>query len=111
QNPCGNPQTDEIFVVFKLIDIAAPKDFVPYNVFTPNGDGKNDTFKQDIPADNCQDSFIKIVIYNRWGALVYESNDRNFSWDGAGFPPGAYFYNILFKNKEVKGTVTLLRGE
>jgi gliding motility-associated-like protein len=111
QNPCGNPQTDEIFVVFKLIDITVPKDFVPYNVFTPNGDGKNDTFKQDIPADNCQDSFIKIVIYNRWGALVYESNDRNFSWDGAGFPPGAYFYHILFKNKQVKGTVTLLRGE
>ncbi len=111
QNACGLEKTDEIFITFTIEDLAVSKDFQPYNVFTPNGDGKNDTFTLDIPLDNCVDSFSKIIIYDRWGRFVYESSQRNFSWDGNNLATGTYYYLIQFKNKEVKGWVSLLRGE
>lgn len=51
------------------------------NVFTPNGDHENDFFKLGGTPDPCFDS-ITVSIYNRWGKLVYESNDPYFEWDG-----------------------------
>ena len=51
------------------------------NVFTPNDDGKNDYFELEGIADPCYDT-IQIEIYNRWGILVFESNDPEFKWDG-----------------------------
>ena len=52
------------------------------NVFSPNGDGKNDVFelKKD-QFDRCFDA-LTIRIYNRWGQNVYESDDAKFEWDG-----------------------------
>ena len=64
------------------------------NVFTPNGDGKNDEFRvayRSIREFHCW-------IYNRWGKLVYEWTDPAKGWDGMiGNRPaseGAYFYVI-----------------
>lgn len=64
------------------------------NVFTPNGDGSNDEFRvvyRSIKEYN-------IWIYNRWGHLVYKSNDPAKGWDGTigGRPAaeGAYYYVI-----------------
>lgn len=51
------------------------------NVFTPNGDGSNDYFKLGGTPDPCYDS-LTVTIYNRWGKIVYESNDPYFEWDG-----------------------------
>lgn len=51
------------------------------NVFTPNGDGDNDYFEFSGSNDPCFD-LAKIVIYNRWGKVVFESFDSAFSWDG-----------------------------
>lgn len=57
--------------------------FVP-NTFTPNGDGNNDWFY----ASGDGISLIKrLVIYNRWGQLVFEAtnippNDQRYGWDG-----------------------------
>jgi gliding motility-associated-like protein len=111
QNACGLVKTDEIFITFTINDLSVIKDFTPYNVFTPNNDGKNDTFMLDIPLDNCVDSFNKITIYDRWGRFVFESTSRTFVWDGGGLAPGTYYYLIQFKNKQVKGWVSLMRGE
>lgn len=111
QVTCKPTKSDTLYVNFKVIDIDGGRDFKPYNVFTPNGDGKNDTFRLDIPNDNCQDTFIKIIIYNRWGKLVFESTDRNFAWEGSGFPAGVYYYYVEFKNKKFNNSVTLLRDE
>jgi gliding motility-associated-like protein len=108
---CRVTKADTIYINFKIEDVAAGRDFKDYNVFTPNGDGKNDKFSLDIPNDNCVDTFIKIEIYNRWGKLVYESNERNFAWEGSGFPAGLYYYYVQFKNKQYKNSVTLLRNE
>ncbi len=88
------------------------------NVFTPNNDGKNDFFKVNADhINNCFDKF-DINIYNRWGELVFHSEDFHFKWDGKNtkgkiLPDGDYFYIIegSFKSKEFnyKGTVQIIR--
>ena len=64
------------------------------NVFTPNGDGKNDEFRvayRSLKEFHCW-------VYNRWGKLVFEWTDPAKGWDGTinGRPAaeGAYFYVI-----------------
>lgn len=51
------------------------------NVFTPNGDSKNDYFELDGIPDPCYDT-MNVEIYNRWGQKVFESTDPEFKWDG-----------------------------
>jgi len=58
------------------------------NVFTPNTDGMNDYFV--IRNLNLYD-FRPLVIYNRWGGIVYESNQYNNDWDGRNVPDGVYY--------------------
>ena len=64
------------------------------NVFTPDGNGKNDEFRvayRSLREFHCW-------VYNRWGKLVYEWTDPAKGWDGTinGRPAaeGAYFYVI-----------------
>lgn len=87
--------------------------FIP-NVFTPNGDGQNDTwgvFSRGV-------KYINLQVFNRWGEKVFETDNLNNFWDGTflGKPadPGVYVYEgrIVFLSDEsrpVKGTVTLLK--
>ncbi|MDO4190296.1 MAG: gliding motility-associated C-terminal domain-containing protein [Bacteroidales bacterium] len=91
------------------------------NVFTPNGDGINDEFR--IAYRSIKQYSIKVV--NRYGVLVYSSNDPTKGWDGNihGQPAaeGTYFYFIeaLGADKEEKrdryikykksGAINLLR--
>ena len=51
--------------------------YIP-NAFSPNHDNINDHFS--IRSDAL--SALTISIYNRWGELVYESDELNFKWDG-----------------------------
>ncbi len=89
--------------------------YIP-NSFTPNGDGKNDTFSG-------KGLFIKeyeMTIFNRWGSLIFKTNDIHIGWDGKTkingelAELGVYVYdiNITDINKErynYNGTVTLVR--
>jgi len=87
--------------------------FVP-NSFSPNGDGNNDVFQiygQGIKT-------IDLKIFNRWGELVYKSNNQFDGWDGTykGLvqQPSVFTYaaRITYlddKKTEKQGTVTLLR--
>ncbi len=52
--------------------------FVP-NVFSPNGDGINDSFQ---PLTNCSLVSYRMRIFDRWGSLLFESNDPDRSWNG-----------------------------
>ncbi len=86
------------------------------NVFTPQGDGINETFG---PVYIGNFEFIKLYIYSRWGELLYETYIPGGTWwDGtykeSPCPDGVYFYILEAKSKagnfyERHGTVTLLR--
>ena len=72
------------------------------NIITPNGDGKNDTFKIGIP-----NSLIEIV--NPWGKLVYSSDNYPDDW-GNGVTNGTYFYSLTLPNgQKCKGWIEVLQ--
>ncbi len=78
--------------------------FVP-NIFTPNGDGFNDTFFiRNLPAE------ATLEITNRWGKSVFQSGAYQNDWDGGGISEGLYFYRLSFGGQAVTGWVELLRG-
>ena len=95
------------------------------NIFSPNGDGKNDLFAP-IPydKDGKPDGSRNIVEYNlqvfdRWGKMVFESNDYNTGWDGkrkggAQSTDGVYYWivkatGIDNQSYTLNGNVTLIR--
>ncbi|MBK9272039.1 MAG: gliding motility-associated C-terminal domain-containing protein [Saprospiraceae bacterium] len=54
------------------------------NVFTPNGDRENDEFKVVFDQDAIfEPNGFSLRIYNRWGKMVFESNDPDEAWDGS----------------------------
>ena len=83
------------------------------NIFTPNGDGKNDWLEFDLPLgfQEC----ANIQVFNRWGQLVYSSeNSLVTSWNGRTnvgreAPDGIYFYVVSILENEFKGSATLIR--
>ena len=87
-----------------------------YNVFTPNADPQNNHFIVDAEGI----TFYHLQIFNRWGELVFESNDKHNTWDGnntktgSPYPEGIYYYVLDYKlightPKQLNGSVTLLR--
>ena len=79
------------------------------NVFSPNGDGKNDLFQ-------VVGNFTKldVKIYNRYGQLIYKSIQLNEGWNGrttagALCTPGTYFYIIDTDKETFTGSLTLFR--
>jgi gliding motility-associated-like protein len=86
------------------------------NVFTPNGDGLNDIWFVAIESPR---RFI-LRIYNRWGTLIFESEDVNQGWDGTNqntgraCSEGGYAFILELINFEgayqnYSGTITLIR--
>ncbi len=64
------------------------------NTYTPNGDGSNDFF---VPRKNLFIESVNFTVYNRWGNLIFETNDPMLNWDGlspGGEPvdDGTYYY-------------------
>jgi gliding motility-associated-like protein len=84
------------------------------NAFTPNGDGKDDFFR---PLFNGYHHFHVFRIVNRWGQVVFNSENSGMEWDGRlnGAPQdmGTYYYFLEYdcggKTIEQKGDVTLIR--
>jgi len=90
-----------------------PKLFVP-SAFVPKG--YNTIFKPFGVFIDAAD--YKFFILNRWGQIIFETQDPNIGWDGTyknlDAPYGVYTYVIEFRNPEnvliqKRGTVTLLR--
>jgi gliding motility-associated-like protein len=92
--------------------------YVP-NAFTPDGDDHNNLFKPVFSAGYSVDKY-SFMIFNRWGEVIYETQDIAAGWDGTykGLPSqeGVYTWKIqfmksnnAFREMEV-GHVTLLRG-
>lgn len=85
------------------------------NVFTPNNDAINDVF-EPILFENI--TISELVIFNRWGNIVYQTNENDVLWNGEykGKPcsEGTYFwkvdyYTITGESKTQNGFVHLLR--
>lgn len=78
-------------------------------IITPNNDGKNDLLVFiGLEAFNGS----KLVIYNRWGNLIYQSDDYKNNWDGGNFPAGTYYYILEVNNPDKtvqKGYLTILK--
>jgi hypothetical protein len=104
--------------------------FIP-NVFTPNGDGINDTFiitenqggdDGDLKSAaafeyeaydvlNLYYEGSELVIFNRWGRIVYRSTNYKNDWDGENLPDGVYFYVLkcfgAVSDEVYKGSVSI----
>jgi len=85
------------------------------NAFTPNDDGLNDIFK---PFTAAPLEKYSLQIYNRWGQMVFTSNDPLKGWNGkyhgVDITPGVYVYLCSYKfyNKSqdmMKGTVIVVK--
>jgi large repetitive protein len=87
--------------------------FVP-NVFSPNGDGKNDVL---YVYGNYIDH-IDMKIFNQWGQMIQTITSKNQGWDGKykgkAQPVGVYAYTLHVvmtggKTISMQGNITLLR--
>lgn len=127
QSPYATPLKDMEYTLVGLneygcTDTAMVKINVKYasksdlpNAFTPNGDGRNDVFR----IENIQfDKMTEFRIFNRWGRVVYETQNPLKGWDGTidGKPAATdvYFYSIRITlpdgtQRHLTGDVTLLR--
>jgi len=99
----------------RIIESCEPLLFPP-TAFTPNGDGRNDQF--EILGQNI--SRFEITIFNRWGEVVFASDDLGRSWDGKhrgkDSPTGLYPFVITYESTFTpgreytrRGTVTIIR--
>jgi gliding motility-associated-like protein len=100
--------------VTKCITIVNEATITIPNVFTPNGDNKNDIFK--FTTIGIKD--LSCGIYDRWGLKLYEWSGVNGGWDGsvksAMAPDGTYFYILNYtdqkgESKTEKGFLSLFR--
>lgn len=88
------------------------------NIFSPNFDGINDTFR---PFSECPLQGYLFRVFDRWGGLVFESGDPDEGWDGTaqGKPvnAGAYLWwmeftvieNGVARTDQAKGDIVLIR--
>lgn len=109
EKKCADTATADVILVPDIIA------FIP-SAFSPDNKGpeQNATFK--IISDHAQD--FHVDVYNRWGQLVYTSNNIHEGWDGSYLgkycQSGVYLYAVKLVNKsgleyQYQGTVTLLR--
>lgn len=91
-NNCYNSLTENVFLSGPL------KWFMP-NVFSPNGDGHNDGFG---PKGIQFAGEYKFTIFNRWGEIMFRSEDFSETWDGTfkekACPVGVYVYTIQLRD-------------
>jgi large repetitive protein len=82
---------DSIYVNIGRIVITPPL-HIP-NIFTPNGDGVNDTFFIRMLPPNS-----RLEIVNRWGNRVYRNENYANDWDGGKLDDGVYYYYLELEN-------------
>ncbi len=91
--------------------------FYTPNSFTPNGDEHNQSWKFYTAGIDKFD--FNLSIYNRWGQIIFETNDPEYGWDGTYkgkiVEPGTYNWKVIMKDlytddrKMLYGSVNLLK--
>jgi gliding motility-associated-like protein len=108
--------TQEIEVVIEdcedLCEVVIP------TAFSPDNNGVNDLYRVINACDDDM-TYFEFRIYNRWGELVYFTDNPNEGWDGIyqgdKAPLAVYIYHVEYKKvnsdkiKSLKGNVTLIR--
>lgn len=98
------------------ITVVPVPEFEMPNAFTPDSDGINDVFNAVFEGDIFVSYHMKI--YNRWGEMVFESDNPDIGWDGTDgsepHPSDVYVYELIYEftdgnSGKEKGDVTLLR--
>jgi gliding motility-associated-like protein len=90
--------------------------YIP-NAFTPDGNGHNDVFLPVITGSEI--TYYNLQIFNRWGEMIFRSNDESIGWDGSvnGIETQDGAYTWLLEMRHIQsddaikkqGSVTLLR--
>lgn len=108
-NGCSS---DTSSVTLKILGQILPLTEDLPNVFTPNGDGKNDYIDMNDYFTSCTP--FKMTILNRWGNIVWEQESfgeafKGKDLSGKELADGVYFYKLIY-NKEVKqGFITIIK--
>ena len=109
----GCPKTASITIYVVSMQCKADNIFVP-NTFTPNGDGENDVLY--VRSNDVSELYF--AVYNRWGEMVFETNDLTKGWDGIykgmKADPAVFAWYLrakCFNGDEIrkKGNTTLIR--
>jgi len=110
-NRCTNPpDSTGLTITVDNCELSIP------NVFSPNGDGKNDFF--NLIAEGYTN--FHLIIFDRWGMKIFESSNASNEWNGkvnntgGECPDGTYYYifsanDINSKPLSLKGFITLIR--
>ncbi len=83
-----------------VVNIKCPEVFVP-SAFTPNGDIFNPVFKvYGLPMEE-----FTLMVFDRWGQMVFISHDQNEGWDGTfnGKPFSTGVFVWMFRGKDRDG--------
>ncbi len=91
--------------------------FYAPTAFSPDGDGINEVFR--LTGHGIKEETFNLIIYDRWGEIVFETNDINLGWDGRIkngqiAPVGTYTWIAKFKDEqniahEEYGKVNIIR--
>jgi gliding motility-associated-like protein len=93
--------------------------YIP-NTFTPDGDNYNQTFLPIFTSGFDPYNF-EMLIFNRWGEIIFETHDAKVGWDGSygtkgrDVQEGVYTYKVIYKNplndkrKIIVGHVSLIK--
>ena len=114
-DPDGCIAIDTLVIKVREVVCGEPYIYIP-NAFSPNGDGKNDVLY--VYANPALITDIHLMIFDRWGELVFETTDLNTGWDGTykgkKLDPAVFVYYLeatcINQEKFVKkGNITLLK--
>lgn len=101
--------TDSFTMPITVLGFPGVEIHIP-NVFTPDNNKVNDEFFIDVKNGKT----IAVVIYNRWGNVMYQINDFKDKWNGGDASDGVYFFTYEITDIQDKvhvghGHVTLKR--
>jgi gliding motility-associated-like protein len=110
--------TASVKIIVERNDSDVGCDEVP-NGITPNGDGLNDELVFDVLLNNPPSEFPdnEIIIFNRWGDIVYQAKPYLNDWKGTNssgkdLPQATYYYILwldISNGDIIKGDVTILK--
>ena len=97
---------------FAFIDIQPIVSYFLPNAFSPNNDGINDTYKgKGATADVLS---FRMTVWNRWGELIYETNNPDEGWNGrknnVGLDSPLGVYSVFVEYVEPRGKEVVIEG-